>query len=262
MNAPKDEDRQILAVGAHPDDVEFLMAGTLALLRQGGHKIHIASICSGDKGSAVLEPKEIASIRYREATEAARIIDATFETLNVPDLELVFDNKTRAKVVELVRKVDPHIVVTMSPNDYMPDHEITANLLWDACFNASTPNYETGQANAAKATKRIPYLYYSDSIESVDRFGKRLAPDFYVDITSVIEIKEKMLAKHESQRNWLKIQHGLDEYLLSMRRWNQERGKEINVEFAEAFRQHRGHSFPRENILEELVPVVISVKDA
>ena len=67
-----------------------------------------------------------------------------------------------------MRKVDPQIVVTMSPDDYMSDHEITANLLWDACFNASTPNYETGETNAARATKRIPYLYYSDSIESVD----------------------------------------------------------------------------------------------
>ena len=261
MDEPQDENKGILAVGPHPDDVEFLMAGTLALLHKQGCEIHVASICKGDKGSAELEPQEIASIRLREATEAARILDASFEALGEPDLELVFDNKTRAKVVELVRRVDPHIVITTSPNDYMPDHEITANLVWDACFNASTPNYKTGQPNPAKATDGIPYLYYSDSMEGVDRFGNRLVPDFYVDITPVIDVKERMLARHESQRSWLRIQHGMDEYLLSMRRWNRERGKEINVEFAEAFRQHKGHSFPKRNGLQELVPVITPTGD-
>lgn len=256
----QDENRNVLAVGAHPDDVEFLMAGTLALLNKRGYEIHTASICMGDKGSASLGPQEIASTRFREATEAARILGASFETLNVPDCELVFENKIRAKVVECVRKGNPCIVMTMSPSDYLPDHEITANLLWDACFNASVPNYKTGQDDPAKPISKAPYLYYSDSVEGIDRFGKRLVPDFYVDVTSVMKIKEKMLAKHESQRSWLRIQHRIDEYLLTMRKWCQERGKEVNVEFAEVFRQHKGHPFPKKNILQEIIPILTSTK--
>lgn len=250
------KNKRVLAVGAHPDDVEFLMAGTLVLLHQGGYDVHIASICNGDKGSATLAPKEIAAMRFEEATRAAAILDASFECLDVPDLELVFENRVRAKVVELVRKHDPFIVITMSPEDYMPDHEITSYLLWDGCFNASVPNYKTGKPDCAEATKSIPHLYYADSVEGVDRFGRRLIPDFYVNVTGVIDIKERMLAQHESQRSWLKFKHGMDEYLLSMRRWCQRRGEEANVGFAEAFRQHKGHPFPRENFLQRLVHVV------
>lgn len=254
MFSLQNENRRVLGVGAHPDDVEFLMAETLALLHREGYRIHIGSICNGDEGSAALRPQEIASARFCEANEAARTLDASFETSGIPDFNLVFQNEVRSKVVG--RKVDPCIVITTSPNDYMPDHEITADLLWDACFKAPVPNCETNQANPAKATKRIPYLYYSDAVEGVDRFGRRIIPDFYADITSVIKIKESMLAKHRSQRTWLKIQHGIDEYLLSMRTWCEERGKEVNVEFAEAFRQHKGHSFQKENVLREIIPVL------
>ena len=250
-------DKRVLALGAHPDDIEFLMAGTLALLHQRGYEIHMATVCNGDKGSETLEPQEIASIRFKEATRSAKILDAGFTCLNVPDLELIFENKIRAKVTELMRKVDPSIVITLSPEDYMPDHVITSYLAWDACFNASVPNYKTGQSDPAKATKRIPHLYYADPLEGVNRFGERLIPDFYVDITSVFEIKEKMLSQHESQRSWLRIQHGIDEYLLSMRRWSRERGKEAGVKFAEAFKQHKGHPFPKENLLQKIMPNLV-----
>ena len=258
--AVSDSNRRILALGAHPDDIEFLMAGTLALLRQRGYEIYMATVCNGDKGSETLESSEIASIRFKEAVRSAKILEASFKCLGVPDLELVFENEVRAKVTELMRKVDPRIVITMSPEDYMPDHVITSYLAWDACFNASVPNYKTGQDDPAKATKGIPHLYYADTIEGIDRFGRRVTPDFYVDITSVFEIKEEMLAQHESQRMWLRIQHGLDEYLLSMRRWSRERGMEAGVKFAEAFRQHKGHSFPKDNLLKEIMPDLVICK--
>lgn len=252
-NFAQNEDR-VLAVAAHPDDVEFSIAGTLALLHSKGCEIYIATICNGDKGSATFAPEEIASIRFREATEAARILNSTFETLGNPDLALVFENTTRTKVTELIREIDPYIVFTSSPDDYMPDHEITSNLLWDACFNASVPNYKTGQPNSVAPTKRIPYLYYADSSDSVDRYGKRIIPDFYVDITSVIELKEEMLSKHESQRSWLNIQHGISDYLSSMKRRSQARGKEVQVDFAETFRQHKCPPFHSDNVLNKIIP--------
>jgi LmbE family N-acetylglucosaminyl deacetylase len=247
------KDKVILAIGAHPDDVEFLMAGTLALLYKKGYIIHIATLCTGDKGSMELRNQEIASKRFQEATNAARLLNATYTCLGESDLNLTFDNSTRYKVAELIRKVDPIIVMTHSPQDYMIDHQITADLVWDACFNASVPNYITGQANPAKPIKRIPYLFYSDALSGEDRFGRRIEVDFYIDITSTINVKEEMLAQHESQREWLRLQHGIDQYILQMKEWSEARGKEIGVKYAEAFRQHKGHPFPKDNILSNIL---------
>lgn len=248
--------KKVLAVGAHPDDVEFIAGGTLALLSQKGFEIHIATVCSGDMGSMTLNPREIAKVRFKEATESAKIIGAFYKSLGEPDLRVIFDNTTRSKVAELVRRKEPDIVFTHFPRDYMPDHQITADLVWDACFNAPVPNYFTNQPNPAKPTKKIPYLFYGDGIEGLDRFGSKVDLEFYVDISSVIEIKKKMLMKHESQRSWLKAQHGIDQYILTMRKWGADRGKEVNVKFAEGFIQHKGHPFPTRNILEVFLPVL------
>jgi LmbE family N-acetylglucosaminyl deacetylase len=239
----------VLAVGAHPDDVEFLMAGTLALLHKKGFRIFIATACTGNMGSMMLRSQEIASIRFREAEKSARILSAPYMCLGESDLHLVFDNKTRFKTVELVRRIDPDIVITHSPEDYMMDHQLTADLMWDACFNAPIPNYVTNQANPAKPTRRIPFLFYADAMGGRNRFGERVRVDFYVDIGSSIKVKERMLAQHKSQREWLRAQHGIDEYILQMRRWARERGSEAGRKYAEAFRQHRGHPFPQENVL-------------
>ena len=247
---------RVLAVGAHPDDIEFIAGGTLALMSKKRLKIHIATVCSGNMGSLTLGPQEIADVRFKEAAESAKIIDASYETLGESDLKLVFDNATRSKVVELVRRTRPDIVFTHFPQDYMPDHQITADLVWDACFNAQVPNYFTNQAKPAKPTNKIPYLYYGDGIEGLDRLGSKVDLEFYVDISSVIEIKEKMLKKHESQRFWLKAQHGMDQYILTMRKWSAERGGEANVRFAEGVIQHKGHPFPTTNILEKVLRVL------
>jgi LmbE family N-acetylglucosaminyl deacetylase len=246
----------VLAVGAHPDDVEFIAGGTLALMSKKGFEIHIATVCSGNMGSMTVNPRQIANVRYREATKSAKIINASYETLGESDLKLVFNNATRSRVVELLRRTRPDIVFTHFPKDYMPDHQITADLVWDACFNAQVPNYFTDQANPAKPSNKIPYLYYGDGIEGLDRLGLKVDLEFHVDISTVIEIKERMLMKHASQRSWLKAQHGIDQYILTMRKWGECRGKEVNVEFAEGFIQHKGHPFPTRNILEDLIPVL------
>jgi LmbE family N-acetylglucosaminyl deacetylase len=147
----------------------------------------------------------------------------------------------------------------MSPDDYVSaDHCTTSRLVWDACFNATSHNYRTDCLKPSRVLRSLPYLYYADNLGIVDKFGKRICPAFYVDITSVIEVKEKMLAKHESQKSYLMFQHGIDDYLLTMKKWSRSRGQEVDVEFAESFRQHKGHPFPRKNILENIVPVLCS----
>ena len=98
-----------------------------------------------------------------------------------------------------------------------------------------------------------PYLYYVDAMEGKDKFGNPIKPSIYVDITSEISIKEEMLKTHASQREWLFEHHKVDEYVISMKDFAAERGKEVGVKYAEGFRQHLGHGFQQENVLAEIL---------
>ena len=111
----------------------------------------------------------------------------------------------------------------------------------------------SGVQDPAPACERIPHLYYVDAIEGVDYFGAPQPYDFLVDTSSVFATKREMLACHESQRNWLLRQHGIDEYLEAQSRWSRKRGEQLGVEHAEAFRQHRGHPYPHDNLLHSLL---------
>ena len=138
----------------------------------------------------------------------------------------------------------------------MDDHEATSRLVRDAA--PSTPVVSTmplpGNGRPAPPTERLPHLFYVDPIEGTDAWGQPIMPHFYVDISTKFEIKQRMLACHDSQRAWLRAQHGVDEYLESQKRWSVARGAEVGVAFAEAFRQHRGHPYPHVNVLAELLP--------
>lgn len=247
------EPKNILAIHAHPDDVEFQCAGTLSLLRDRGHRITIATMTPGDCGSAELDSEAIAAVRRAEAKAAADILGAAYYCLEFRDLGIVHDNPSRRRVVELLRRVRPDIVITAPPVDYMADHEMTSRLVRDATFGASIPNYKTLEPDPAAPTERLPHLYYVDPIEGIDYFGNRLPAGFYVDVTAAFATKRRMLACHQSQRGWLFKQHGIDEYLAIQERWARSRGDEIGVDFAEAFRQHIGHPYPHDNLLKALV---------
>lgn len=244
---------RVLAIHAHPDDVEFQCAGTLALLVAAGHQVAIASMTPGDCGSREMGPEEIARVRRGEGQKAAQVIGASYECLEFRDLSIVIDNDSKRRVTEAIRRHRPDMVITAPPVDYMDDHEATSRLVRDACFNASCPNYATQQWDPAGPTEKIPHLYYVDPIEGVDYWGEPVVPHFSIDISETFDKKRDMLACHDSQRAWLRAQHGVDEYLESQRRWSAGRGAEIGVAFAEAFRQHRGHPYPGDNLLEQIL---------
>lgn len=237
---------RVLALMPHPDDIEILCAGTLLRLQRFGWEIHTATMTPGDKGSAELTPEEIAQIRREEARLAALAIGAaSYACLEFSDLEIVFDNASRARVAAALRSVRPQIVITTPPVDYMFDHEITAWLVRDACFNAAVPNYRTPGGD--RPIDAIPYLYYADPIGGHDLFGTPTPVDLVVDISTVIEEKCAALACHVSQREWLRKQHGLDDYVDSMRRWSAARGALIGAAYAEGFRRHVGHPHPTDD---------------
>jgi N-acetylglucosamine malate deacetylase 1 len=243
----------VLAIHAHPDDVEFQCAGTLALLRQHCCRVTIATMTPGDCGSAEHDADSISAIRRAEAKAAADLIGADYACLEFRDLAIFNDDPSRRKVVEVLRRLRPDVVITAPPVDYLCDHEMTSVLVRDACFCAPIPNYTSRQWDPSPPLARIPHLYFVDAIEGSDRDGRPFPAGFHVDVTRVFETKRAMLACHASQRNWLLRQHGIDEYLDSQAAWSSRRGQEIGVPHAEAFRQYVGHAYPHDNLLLTLI---------
>ena len=249
------KNRRVLAVMPHPDDCEILCAGTLLRLQAAGFEVHVATMTPGDKGSAVMSQAEIAAVRRAEARRGAEALGATSYTcLEFSDLEITFDNPSRRRVAALLRRIDADMIFTTPPLDYMADHEITSRLVRDACFNAGVPNYATD--GGERPASHIPTLYYSDAIGGSDLFGEAARVGCLVDISAQIERKATALACHDSQRAWLRQQHGLDDYIDAMRRWGARRGERIGVAYAEGFCQHLGHPHPTENLLATLLGAV------
>ena len=244
---------KVLALHAHPDDIEFQCAGTLILLREAGCEVTIATMTPGDCGSAVHDAEAIAAIRREEARAAAAMIDARYICLEFRDLAIFNDDESRRRVTEVLRRVAPSIILTAPPSDYIADHEMTSLLVRDACFAASCPNYATRQWDPAVPLVEIPHLYFVHPVEGRDRDGREVPVDFRVDVSRVFDTKRQMLASHASQRDWLMRQHGIDEYLAMQERWGGLVGAEIGVAQAEAFRQYRGHPYPQDNLLLQLV---------
>jgi LmbE family N-acetylglucosaminyl deacetylase len=240
---------RILAIHAHPDDVEILAGGTMALLAARGHQIAIATMTPGDCGSRELPPDEIAAVRRREAAEAAAKIGASYTCLEFRDLAIFHDDAARRRVVELLRTSRPDAILTASPVDYLCDHETTSALVRDACFCAPMPNYRT--CGAAAPLERIPHLYWMDPLTGRDREGRVVTPDFVVDVGATFAKKVEMLSAHASQRDWLTRHHGTDDYLLEMERWTRERGELAGVTYGEGFRQYRGHAYPQSPLLQD-----------
>ena len=248
-----DKRPRVLAAMSHPDDAEILVGGTLLRLQEQGCPVGILSMTSGDCGSATLSREEISRIRLAEAREAAAYLGGWYGCAGLRDIEVIFDACNLRRVVERMREFQPDVVITHSPVDYMLDHEETTRLVRGATFALAMPLYETREVAPARPTGGTPALYYADPVEGLDHFGHRIIPDFHIDITPVIERKREMLSRHRSQRDWLRSHHGVDEYLNRMTEWAAGYGQECGVEYAEGLRQHRGHGYPPDPVLQELL---------
>ena len=240
-------EKKVLGIFAHPDDAEIVCAGTLSLLKKAGWEIHIATMTPGDKGSAELTREEISRIRKTEGVASAGLLDGTYHCLEFDDVYVMYDRESINRTTELIRRVQPALVITASPNDYMVDHETAARIVQTACFSAGIKNMEAGE----EPFEHVPHLYYADPLDVKDIFGHPVVPSMYADITGEMDLKAEMLACHKSQRNWLLAHHKIDEYILAMKRLGQTRGEEIGVIYAEGFRQHLGHGYPQNNMLKE-----------
>jgi len=235
---------------AHPDDAEILVAGTMFHLKSLGWELGVITMSAGGCGSTVLSFDETSRTRYAEAKAAADYLGAWYGCGGLMDIEIFTNSETVRRAVELMRQFDPDVVITHSPVDYMVDHEETSRITRSAAFALAIPLYQTRQIAPARATGSTPALYYADPLEGLDPMGQRILPHFYVDITGTIERKLEMLARHESQREWLRAHHGIDEYLEQVRRWGAAYGQECGFGYAEGLRQHLGHGYPHEPVLQ------------
>jgi LmbE family N-acetylglucosaminyl deacetylase len=243
----------ILTLLAHPDDAEFLCAGTLLrLVAEHDWEAHIATMTPGDCGSAELGPEEIARVRRGEAQAAAALLGGTYHCVEERDLRIFYSEPALERVVRLFREVRPRIVITHSPADYMLDHEVTSTLARAAAFGAPMRNLFPERGHPAPIDA-VPHLYYADPIEGKDPLGRPVEPGFCIDISGTLERKGEMLCCHASQREWLLKHHGMDEYVTAMRDWSTARGRACGVAAAEGFRQHLGHGYPQDNLLGALL---------
>ncbi len=245
-----------LAALAHPDDAEFLCAGTLLRLkREHGWEIHVATMTPGDCGSVELPPDEIARVRRAEGQAAAVALGGHYYCLEERDLRVVYSESAVEKAVRLINAVKADLVITHSSDDYHLDHEQTSKIVRAATFAAPIPNFLHGR-HVHPPIGHIPHLYYCDPLEGKDTFGRPIPPGFLIDVSTVIDAKVTVLACHASQRNWLAKHHGVDNYITSMKGWAAVQAKRAGVPFAEGFRQHLGHSYPQDNLLGNLLKAV------
>jgi LmbE family N-acetylglucosaminyl deacetylase len=212
----------------------------------------------GDCGSATRTRAEISAIRKKEAASAAAMLNGQYQCMECDDVFILYDRPTLLRVVKLIRQVKPEIVFTMSPEDYMVDHETTSDIVRTACFAAGMNNITT---DGSEPFLIIPHLFYMDPMEGKNILGNAIHPTTIVDISSTMAKKEQMLLCHESQRTWLMAHHGVDEYVESMRALSTMRGRMVGVQCAEGFRQHLGHAYPQDNILKRELNGLVHIMD-
>jgi LmbE family N-acetylglucosaminyl deacetylase len=251
---------RLLAVMAHPDDAEILAGGTLFHLKAMGWELGILTMTAGDCGSNTFPRGETARIRYAEAQAAAAFLGATYDCVGLMDVEVFTNAENLRRVVDCMRRFDPDIVITHSPVDYMLDHEEASRLARGATFALAIPNYETLRNPPAKVRRATPALYYADALEGTDPLGQRIYPHFYVDISKQLSDKLEMLARHTSQREWLRSHHGVDDYLDRTKAWAAGFGHECAFAYAEGFRQHLGHGYPHEPLLQKALAQFVHVR--
>ncbi len=218
---------RVLAVGAHPDDVEIACSGTLAKCIKRGDKVVVCHVSSGNLGHVVIPPDELRVIRAGEAKKAGGMIGTEVIWGGFDDLDIFDNNKeARDKMVDVIRYADPDFIITHAPDDYMPDHTAVSRLVFDASFTATLPNYPAKH----KAAKLVP-IYYMDTLAGVN-----FNPTEYVDITEEIDLKISMLECHESQLVWMREHDGID-FADMVKTCSRYRGYQCGAGYAEGFRQ-------------------------
>jgi len=231
-----------LAIAAHPDDIEFLMAGTLRRLQELGWRTHYFTVANGSCGSLTLGPAAIARVRAREARAAARILGATFHPSLTDDCTILYGMPLLRRIAALVRQVAPRVLLAPSPQDYMEDHTETCRLAVTAAFVRGMPNFRTTPRRKPIASDVTIYHAMPHGLR--DPLGAAIVPHAFVDTTAVHDIKRQALSAHKSQLGFLADTQHMSSYVVEMDQMSREMGAQSGAfEHAEGWRKHlyRGH---------------------
>lgn len=219
------ERKNILAIGAHPDDLEISCSGTLAAYAKNGNNVFMYYATDGDKGGIEKTKDEIREIRKKESSASAKVIGASSFGGDFHDTEIAVNLVNRLIIIDVIRQCNPDIVITHFPGDYHTDHINLSRLVFEASYIAGIPKLETKH----KATKNFPHLFYMDTI-----CGIGFEPKEYVDISDFFEIKIEMMKKHKSQLNFINDISGID-FLDMIEICSRFRGYQCNTKYAEGF---------------------------
>ena len=219
---------RVLAVVAHPDDAEYLCAGTLARAKADGAAIGICVLCRGDKGQPIKPIANLAAVRRKEMTAAAKLLGAKLLRGEYGDGQLVDSPPARKKLIELYRRFKPTLVLAHSGEDYHADHRAASSLAEAASWFCTSVGHKT----ASPAMKTQPAVWWMDTANM-----SGFLPEFCVDINDYVDLKRRMLACHQSQlaRGLEGDFSPLEEQML---RQCETRGAQAGVAAAEAFRAH------------------------
>lgn len=199
------------AIAAHPDDIEFSMAGTLIMLKNAGYEIHYMNIANGSLGSKFHDRTTTAMIRRKEAMAAAELIGAVYHESICEDVEIFYTKELYSALVPEIRDADPEIILTHAPCDYMEDHINAGRLAVSAAFFRGMPNCATSRY--AEAVDTEVAIYHAMPHGLLDQLRKTVVPEFLVNTADTISIQKDMLRCHRTQKEWLDVTQGPDVYL-------------------------------------------------
>ncbi len=232
----------VLAIAAHPDDIEFFMAGTMLLLGKRGWDLHYINLCDGSRGSTTMSEQECAATRREEAKRSCEVLGAKFYGPIYADMEASYTTENLKKVAAVVRMAKPTILLTHSPRDYMEDHEIACRLAVSAAFAHGMPNLPSDPP--VEVFMEPVTVYHAQPVGNATPLGEPVQPHIFVDETEVIDKKVEALACHASQKQWLDESQGQDSYLQTLRDLSAEVGKMSGkFAYAEGWRRHSHWGF-------------------
>ena len=233
------------AIGVHPDDIEFMMAGTLLQLKSRGWETHYMNVSDGNCGSLEMDSKKLGRVRTAEAKRAAKVLGAVFHPSIGHDMEVVYDLKTVRRLASVVRAVKPDVVLTHSPFDYMEDHTNTCRMVVTAVFSRNLKNFVTIPPRPHMLGDTVIYHCMPQGLS--DSLRRRVIPGSWVNTTPVHEQKLAALAEHKSQQNWLDASQKMNSYMAVMVDFAQRLGKQSKkFKFAEGWRRHLHYAFSSE----------------
>src|SRR5882724_459954 len=234
--------KSAIAIGAHPDDIEFYMAGTLVLLKRAGWETHYLNVGNGCCGSVRHDALQTRTVRRAEAKRAAKVLGAHFHESLCHDLEIFYELKLLRRLAAVIREVKPNVVLTHAPLDYMEDHTNTSRLVVTAAFAHAMPNFRS--APPRPVAEYDVTVYHAMPHGLRDPLRRLVAPDAFVNTASAQDIKRAALAEHKSQQNWLDVSQGMNSYLLAMDKMSRLVGR-LSKKFkhAEGLRRHLYYGF-------------------